>query len=96
MASLKNPHLQPQGCTPGCSFGGLLLIPRTPRTPSPRPQTRWMGDEAALALAGRFTVLPEKACPGPLQSRTALEAGTINPAHYFLRASHPINNSFGW
>lgn len=41
-------------------------------------------------------VLPEKACPGPLQSRTSLEAGTINPARYFLRASHPINNSFGW
>lgn len=54
MASLKNPHLQPQGCAPGCSFGGLLLIPHTPRTPSPRPQTRWMGDEAALAFSRKI------------------------------------------
>lgn len=52
-------------------------------------------NEQLSHLAGRFMVLLEKAWPGPVQSGTALEAGTINPAHYFLRASHPINNSFG-
>lgn len=41
-------------------------------------------------------VLLEQACPGPVRSGTALDAGTINPAYYFLRGSHPINNSFGW
>lgn len=39
-------------------------------------------------------VLLVKACPGPVQSGMALDVGTINPAYYFLRASHPINNSF--
>lgn len=39
-------------------------------------------------------LLLEAAWPGPLQSGMALKAETINPAHYFLRASHPINNSF--
>ena len=47
-------------------------------------------------LGGRFTVPPEGTRPSPVQSGTAPEAGTINPAHYFLRASHPINNSSGW
>lgn len=65
---------------------------------SPRPAYRPGGreDKQLSHLVGRFMVLPEEACPGPLQPRTALEAGTINPARYFLRASHPINNSFGW
>lgn len=84
-----DPHLQPQGCFLAAP-GGLLLISH-PRTSS--PARRPGGGDQIARLAGRFTVLPEKACPGPLQSRMALEVGT-NSAHYFLRAS-PINNSFG-
>lgn len=35
-------------------------------------------------LLESFMVLLEEACPGPVRSGMALEAGTINPAHYFL------------
>ena len=83
--------LSASGLRPWLLLGASLHFPpSTPHRPGGQ-ETRQLSH-----LAGRFMVLPEKACPGPLQSRMALEAGTINPAHYFLRASHPINNSFGW
>lgn len=64
---------------------------------SPRPcllQTRWAGEQRPTRRAGRCMC-----CGGGLSrtcaAGTALEAGTVNPARYFLRASHPINNSSG-
>lgn len=72
---------QPQGCPSGCSSGqsvGQVLPP----APAYRPGGR--EDKQLSHLAGRFMVLLEEACPGPLQPRMALEAGTVNPARYFL------------
>ena len=83
------------GLRPWLLLGGFSSFP-TPAPPHPACRPGGRETRQLSHLAGKFTVLPEKACPGPLQSRTALEAGTINSAHYFLRASHPINNSFGW
>jgi hypothetical protein len=60
------------------------------------PQPKQAEGKQLRSSAGRFMALLEEAWLGPVRSGMALKAGTINPAHYFLRASHPINNSFGW
>lgn len=81
----SHPHHPPR-CSQGdesCSATGAPLL------------SAGQEDDQPLHLAGQLTALLEEACPGPAQAGMALRAGTINPAHYFLRASHPINNS-GW